>query len=197
MYFDPAPNTFYNTKSDAELWRMAAGGDSGAFALIFDRYNGILFKFGLTLAGDRELVKDSIQDFFIYLWDRRTNISEVHNLRAYLLTSFRRFVLQTAAKHRKHVELFEELEPSSPARQYPAENPDEQTGQAETGRIMQAEIEKLPKRLQEIVFLKFYQGLSYEEITAVTGLNYQVVRNTVYRAVKQLRSAMSDRKSEK
>ena len=48
-------------------------------------------------------------------------------------------------------------------------------------------IEQLSNRQKEIIYLKFYNGLSYEEISAVTQLKYQSVRNLFSVALKELR----------
>jgi RNA polymerase sigma factor (sigma-70 family) len=52
-------------------------------------------------------------------------------------------------------------------------------------------VRQLPARQQEIVFLRFFEKLSYEQISDVTGLDYQVLRNTIYRSVKTLQKQLS------
>ncbi len=42
------------------------------------------------LNGEEAFVRDTLHDFFIYLWERRTRLSQPANLSAYLLTSFKR-----------------------------------------------------------------------------------------------------------
>jgi len=194
MNSEPAP---YKNRPDAESWRMVTKEDRTAFAVIFYRYSGLLFKFGLTLVGDEELVKDAIQDFFIYMWDHRENIVEIRHFRTYLLTAFRRFVLRAAARRERSFGSLENIEQLSANPRHLSNKFDVHDDKSEWDRIMSEEINRLPKRLKEVVFLKFYQGLTYEEITAVTSLNYQVVRNTVHRAVKQLRSRMLERSGRK
>jgi RNA polymerase sigma-70 factor (ECF subfamily) len=48
-------------------------------------------------------------------------------------------------------------------------------------------IDKLTKRQKEIIFLKFYSGLSYEEISEVTSIKNQSIRNITSNALKKLR----------
>src|SRR3546814_18303657 len=58
--------------------------------------SSILFKYGVTLIHEEELVKDSLQDFFIYLWDRKAKLGEIRHLHSYLFIAFRRFLFQRA-----------------------------------------------------------------------------------------------------
>jgi DNA-directed RNA polymerase specialized sigma24 family protein len=52
------------------------------------------------------------------------------------------------------------------------------------------EINRLPKRQHEAIFLRFYEELSYEDIAAIMNLNYQGARNIIYKSVKALRKNM-------
>ncbi len=52
-----------------------------------------------------------------------------------------------------------------------------------TEMILRA-LNKLPPRQKEIIYLKIYKGLNYEEISEVMSINYQVVRNLLCQALK-------------
>ena len=45
----------------------------------------------------------------------------------------------------------------------------------------------LTKRQKEIIYLRFYEGLSYDEIETIVQVNYQTIRNCVYEAIKVLK----------
>jgi RNA polymerase sigma-70 factor (ECF subfamily) len=53
------------------------------------------------------------------------------------------------------------------------------------------ELNTLSPRQKEIVYLKFYNELSYQEIAEVTSLNYQSVRNYMHQALMALRKKKS------
>lgn len=46
----------------------------------------------------------------------------------------------------------------------------------------------LPKRQQAVIFLKFYEGLSIEEIAEIMDMNRQSVSNLLHRAILNLKS---------
>ena len=53
-----------------------------------------------------------------------------------------------------------------------------------------AAISKLSSRQQEILYLKFYSEMDYDQIIEIMGLNYQSARNLVTRALEALRKSM-------
>lgn len=54
-------------------------------------------------------------------------------------------------------------------------------------RLRQA-IALLPKRQQEVLFLKFYQGLEHEQISDLMDINRQSVANHLHKAIITLRT---------
>ena len=51
-------------------------------------------------------------------------------------------------------------------------------------------IDGLPKRQQEVVFLKFYEGLENDQIAELMDINRQSVANLLYRALCTLKNQM-------
>ena len=50
-------------------------------------------------------------------------------------------------------------------------------------------LNKLTKREREVIYLKFYQEMDYEQIAALMSINYQSVRNLIHTAISQLKKA--------
>ncbi|MDJ1482901.1 sigma-70 family RNA polymerase sigma factor [Cytophagaceae bacterium YF14B1] len=55
---------------------------------------------------------------------------------------------------------------------------------------LQQELNKLPQRQKEALYLVFYQELSYQQITKIMQLQYQTVRDLVHKALKTLREKL-------
>jgi RNA polymerase sigma factor (sigma-70 family) len=53
-----------------------------------------------------------------------------------------------------------------------------------------AALQQLPSRQKEIIYLKIYQNLGYEEISEIMGINYQVSRNLFSQSIKSLRKIL-------
>ncbi len=49
---------------------------------------------------------------------------------------------------------------------------------------------QLSARQKEIIYLKFYQNLSYEEVSDIMNINYQVARNLLSQAIKTMKKIL-------
>ncbi len=184
---EPSPGL---PKHDEALWRRLRGGDERAFEELFRENYYFLYDYGLKFCQRPELVKDNIQELFAYIWQKRARISLANSIKAYLLVSFRRLILQSLQKQKMQQTAQTEFEAQR-----------QQIFSAED-LIIFAEIETshresfkrafalIPDRMREALYLKVYQNLNYKEIAAVMQLNPQVARNYVYEALKKLRTLL-------
>lgn len=54
---------------DQALWNSFRSGDEQAFVIIFDRNVKPLYNYGMKIIADGDLVKDTVQNLFIELWN--------------------------------------------------------------------------------------------------------------------------------
>jgi RNA polymerase sigma factor (sigma-70 family) len=59
----------------------------------------------------------------------------------------------------------------------------------QAGALKQA-LNQLSGKRREIMYLKYYDGLRYEEIQQVMGISYQTARNYVYEGLETLRELL-------
>jgi len=64
-------------------------GDVSAFSKLYDMYVNLLYNYGYRLTTDIELLKDCIQDVFIKIYNKRTELNTVINFKSYLLISLK------------------------------------------------------------------------------------------------------------
>ncbi|MGX5858643.1 RNA polymerase sigma factor [Dyadobacter jiangsuensis] len=178
--------------SDIELWELFTSGSQTAFGRLYDKYADILYAFGLRYTSDKDMVKDCIQDLFIDLLHYRDELAKNVNVRFYLLKSFKR-KLHTASKKAAIFSLNEwDLDDKVVSRfSFSAEQDtvsDER--QREMLQALAVEINKLPERQKEILYLKFTHNLDYEEIASMMQISVPTCRTFVYRAIKELRGKL-------
>lgn len=176
------------TRSDIEIWTSFKQGDRTAFDELFRRYYPTLTLYGSRICDDREILEDSIHDLFIELWQSKSN-PEIQSVKAYFLKALK-------YKLYKH---FRKNVPSSDARELEEgigfvishdHFMAEQESQAAINRSITEAVNRLPNRQKEIIYLKIYHGLKYEEISEVMNINYQVARNLFSQSIKNLRELM-------
>ena len=110
------------------------------------------------------------------------------NVKAYLLTSFLRKLAADWKKSGKTANLqvvhdnYTGNEPLTPE-----EHLIRKDEQQQLFRILVNYINELPARQKELIMLRFYEGLSYDEIVQQTGLSHRTVYNKIHEALKRLR----------
>lgn len=169
--------------ADTTLWTSFLAGDERACDQLFLRYYDVLYRYGLRLTGEEELTKDSIQSVFQQLWQRRTALGPVTVVGPYLLTALRRQLAHDQQAQRRQNEVASTYEAEF-AVQYTPEDFDLPEARYQ---LLLAALAQLSNRQREAVYLKFFDGLSYEQIAEVMALNVQSARNLVHQGIKALR----------
>lgn len=177
------------TRQDIQLWEGFLQGDREALGTLFRLYYPDLYRYGLKIAGDPVILEDNIQELFIELWQHRTPVPAV-SIKAYLLQALKYKLLKALHRSVQHQPASEWLDNIAfdlgPETFIIAK----EEGEAMAEKIQQA-MQQLSDRQKEIIYLKFYQNLGYEEVSELMHINYQAARNLLYQAVKALRKLIS------
>jgi RNA polymerase sigma factor (sigma-70 family) len=176
--------------SDEFLWLSFKGGNELAFTVLYKKYVQKLYDYGMHASHDENLVKDCLQDLFFRLWNKREGIASVQLVRPYLFTSFRRLLIERITSKRKEVvfsswhERSFEFDPSIESHIIDRER--------NVDRHLQLTrcLELLTKRQREIIYLKFYNDLSYQEISVITEMQVSSVYNLVSKTIELFRKKM-------
>ena len=174
-------------KEDILLWESFREGNREAFATLFSAHYELLYRYGGKFTSDDHLLEDSIQELFIELWQAKTR-TPVVSVRAYLLKSLKYKLLKTYRKSRDIVPLVDgetAFEWSHESFIIAGEEDNEKKR-----RVLKA-LEQLTGRQKEIIYLKYYQNLSYDEVSEIMNINYQVARNLLYQAIRSLKNRLT------
>ena len=177
-----------DTPSDILCWNAFRSGDRQAFESLFRRYYPILLQYGTKIYPDKERVNDCIQDLFIELWQSKAS-TPVQSVRAYFLKAikYKIFRLFKTSKPHLHIDEWQETLPFELSHDHFIITREDELSRVKT--ITDA-IENLPGRQKEIIYLKIYQQLSYEELSEVMNINYQVARNLYSQSLRSLRQLL-------
>ncbi len=176
-----------NTDQDIVLWEAFRKDDKEAFSALFRKYYGSLFLFGNKFMPDKSLLEDAIQELFLELWQGKLP-PPVFSVKAYLLKSLKYKLLKLIRKHEQSESLKEHGDPSF---EWSHENflIAEQESEEKKQQVLQA-VAQLSNRQKEIIYLKFYQNLSYDEVSEIMNINYQAARNLLYQSIKALKKIL-------
>src|SRR5690554_3589160 len=178
--------------SDSELWDAFRNGDEGAFIQIYNQYANILFNYGCQFTPDREMIKDCLHDFFIYLRKNRSGFGHTSFIKMYLLKAFRRRVVDYLKKQQKEFQKNEAFL----FFQFPVELSSEtvyinrQIEEDQLKKLNHA-LKSLDSKEREAIYYFYYEGLSYEQIASIFNFSHiSSARRLIYRGLSQMRKIM-------
>jgi len=148
-----------------------------------------LYRYGRKFTGDENLLEDCIQELFIELWQAKTR-TPVVSVRAYLLKSLKYKLLKAYRKSRDMVPISGEGEESAFELSHENFLIAGEENEEKKRRVLKA-LEQLSGRQKEIIYLKYYQNLSYDEVSEIMNINYQVARNLLYQAIRSLKNRLT------
>ncbi len=151
---------------------------------IYDTTFGYLFAQGFMFCGDKNLTKDSIQELFLELCEKPHVIQKMEKPQAYLLTSLKRKILKTKNKEKSNTLKVISDQPKEIS--YEDLLIKSQEDEAVQLNIQKA-LASLSKTQRKVLKLRFYEGLSYEEIANTMNSSKRTVYNQVHEAIKRIR----------
>jgi RNA polymerase sigma-70 factor (ECF subfamily) len=170
------------------LWKSFKEDNSLAFGSLVKLHYKRLFHYGLKFSRDKEFLKDTIQDLFLELWNKRQTITEPAFIRTYLLKSLRNKIVREKQKTKRILESENiEMEADFPAifsvETYIIEDENLRESVIKVRNLLN----HLSKRQKEIIYLRYYHDLSHEEIAEVMSLSIQSVYNLLSRTIRHLK----------
>ena len=152
------------------------------------RYEGSLLRYATHLTGDLDRARDAVQETFLGLCQQEPSRVEDH-LAAWLFRVCRNRALDLRRKEKP----VEPLESSSAATlPSPEPGPAVLAERREGTSQVLAVVESLPETQREVLTLRFHSGLSYREISEVTGHSVSHVGVLLHNAVKNVRARLAD-----
>lgn len=181
-------STGFDHLSDGQLWQIFKSGNKAALAYLYQHYFFKLYNYGINLGADEDVVKDTIQELFVYLWKRKGHLSETNSIKHYLYKCLRRKIYAQLKK--KQQSLFRQSIPDNYHFEFvlSAEHAciHEQMSAQQTAQLYKA-LNLLPERQKEILFLRYFEQLSPAEVASVMSLTVNSTYVILSRAISFLR----------
>lgn len=173
-------------KDERQVWVRFLDGDDLSLLYFYNKYVHVLFSYGHQFCSNADLIKDCIQNLFCDLLIRRKKLSKANSVKAYLLASLKRMVLKELKSEKKYQLIEDEAFVFIP---------DERTisltfdAHNINPSDVRSKINLLPAKQREVIYLYFYEGLSYAEIADVMKIKVRSARILTYRALDRLQKS--------
>lgn len=178
---------------DSALWKEFKDGNHLAFSTLYDHYADILFRYGCSISRDNQMVEDSIQDIFIYLWNNRGTTPDIENVKYYLLKVLRRDLLKKIKKEAASANTLEYHKDEFINRCIISYQEDLNHQNSESIEIRLRElVNLLDGRQREVLYLRLFQGMSYEQIASILEIDIKYTYNIFSKAIHQLKKHLAE-----
>ncbi len=174
---------------NTNTWRRFKAGDWGAYTLLYDDYFSLLNNYGIKFTRDTSLIEDAVHDLFVRLWTSRERLSNPPSVKNYLFKAMRNILLRKMKKEEKFTDLDGQEYPTLFSISYGNESL-KRIEDRETHERVRTFINSLPPRQQEIIYLRFYEELTYEEIADVMSININSAYKLLYKALDNLQNSI-------
>jgi RNA polymerase sigma factor (sigma-70 family) len=180
--------------TDQSLMLAVADGDVVQLGVLFERYHRQLFNYLMRLTGNSQMSEDLVQDVFMRILKYR------HSWQSEC--PFRTWMFQIARNARidylqRNIQNEVSLEGHVLEFACPLPTPDVAAERNDDMRIMMAALERLPEERREVLLLRGFQGLKFEEIATVLKCSVNTIKGRAFIAIRELRAAVNQLKQER
>jgi RNA polymerase sigma-70 factor (ECF subfamily) len=173
------------TDNEKQLLDSAIRGEASAFGLLYDKYQPKLFRFIFLKVSQREEAEDLTHQVFLSAWQNiETFEDQGLPLSSWLYKIARNKVIDFY-RTKKQITSIESI-PDEILSISTENQLDTKIGVETVYKALQ----KLPSDYQEIILMRFIEGLSPTEISKITGKNNGAVRVLQFRALRQLKKSL-------
>lgn len=167
-------------RSERALVARTARGDEDAFRMLYDRMVGRVFRYAFTLLHDRHLAEEVAQETLVIVWKQAAKFEGRSKVSTWIFGIARFRALDLLRKEKRGARVPETV----------LVEPDPAPAVHDRERALRA-IGTLPDEQREVVFLTFYEGLSYGEIAGMLGIPEGTVKSRMYYARRSLAEALA------
>ncbi len=175
---------------EREIIGRILAGDREAFAELVDAYQGPVFSLALRMTGNARDADDLTQESFLRAYLSLGRFREGERFFPWMYT----VSLNVIRNHLRSQKALPEKTAGEgmPETADPRGGPDDEMFRRERSRRLQGCLLKLPVAVREAVVLRFYEGLSFEDISLVTGDSLSGAKMKVYRGLEKIRVVMKE-----
>lgn len=169
---------FSQDAEDHALIARCLAGDTAAFEPIVERYQRVLFTVAVRMLGDSDEAADATQNAFVNAYRKLQTFDPKRRFFSWIY----RILVNECLNDRRGRRLYEPLSPELAASGTPADLLEAD----ERRRSVQAAVLALPAEYRQVVILRHFTGLSYDEIAEATGLPAKTVKSRLHTAKERL-----------
>ncbi len=178
------------TVEEENNWlRLVAAGNERAFRSLYDEHAGKVYALAFSYLKSPLAAQDVVQDVFLKIWEKRSDLSSVNNFPGWLRILTRNHLINSLQKKipanfQEDISRLEFAEKGLP--------PSGQLDYKEMAGIIRQAVGALPFRQQQVYKLSRDKDLTHNEIAAELDISYNTVREHMAAALKSIRAYLEE-----
>ncbi|MEZ4701345.1 MAG: RNA polymerase sigma factor [Rhodothermales bacterium] len=178
-------------QDDRALIEAFKSGDEFAFVSLYNRYKAAVYAFCVKMLLNREQARDAMQETFLRVYENRERLIKTDSFRSWLYTIARNQCLNQLRRNNWQV-AFEPQHEESPSLRPDRETPIQELEKSEQIELVNRYLATLKPDYREVIVLREYQNLTYEEIAAITRSSLSAVKSRLFKARRTLAKYLED-----
>lgn len=171
---------------ERSLWAEFKKGDKRAYEVLYRRFAPLMYNYGFKFTRSVELTRDAVQEVFTEMLWKRDRLGLPFSVKHYLYKALRREIFRQVKKGRRYTD----VEPLEEARFESDFTIEQSIIQEELTALRQEAllfaVNSLPRRQKEVIYLRYYDGFTYDEIADIMGIEQSSVYKITYKALEAL-----------
>ncbi len=186
---------FYKNRSDEELMSLLAHGDRGAFDELFNRYYHQIYNYVRRSVNNVEAAEDVTQEIFLRVIKSANRFDPERKFQSWIY----KIASNEIKRHLKRAKLRQAISLNDPVGDEedgaergdflmsPYESPEEYAERQAMAAELRRAIESLPEKQRQVVVLKIFEGLTFQEIAEVMNAPLSTVLSRMRYALDKLK----------
>ncbi len=177
--------------TDEQLSNRLKTGDTEAIVLIYERFKSGLFLFCVRLLSDSSAAEDIVHDTFFTMIVEKSQLKNPAFLKSWIFTIARNKAFDLLNKKKK-IGVLDEYNENV----FSDESFEAGYESNERAMILEKMLDQLLPQYKEVLILREYESMKYEEIADVTGTTVSSVKSRLFKARKALMKKIEPLKTE-
>ncbi|MBE6598282.1 MAG: RNA polymerase sigma factor [Ruminococcaceae bacterium] len=184
--------TYKTNPTDETLVLLTLSGDEGAYEILVARHQKAVIASALSVTGSRFMAEDAAQDAFVTAWMKLDTLNQPERFGTWAARIAKNAAVNMVTRYRTFVDLdtVENTDLADDPLLDPSEMYIDSEHRTETNREVRRSIDKLPRKVGQIIRFHYIEGLTVAEIAERMGITQGTVKSQLHDGRRKLRKEL-------
>jgi RNA polymerase sigma-70 factor (ECF subfamily) len=170
---------------ESEILSLVAVGNEPAFEKLFNHYHHKIYTIAIKLTHSTVLAEEIVQDVFLIIWQRRSELYQIQDFDAYLFIVARNKVYKVLKRIAKNYSITSFKNQSSLAAN---NDTSDVVMNKEYNFLLKKAIDRLPNQQRQVYKYIKEDGLKRDEVAFLLHLKPETVKSNLAQSMKKIRA---------